>query len=105
VRLAQTTGVIPILSVANRTRLFVFGSLFDGPSSGWAGVLGLALVRIELLLNGALGITELAETMRVCGKLSVAIFADSEHWHILDSLYYPEIALGQGAGFLLNAIH
>jgi uncharacterized membrane protein YdcZ (DUF606 family) len=96
---------IPILSVVNRTRLFVFVTLFHDPRSGLAGVLGLALVRIELLLNGTLGITELAETTGVCGKLSVAIFADSKHWHILDSLYYPEIASGQGAGFLLNAIH
>ena len=69
------------------------------------GVLRLAFVRIELLLNGTLGITELAETMRVCGKLSVAIFTDSKHWDILDSFYYPEIAFGQGAGVLLNAIH
>jgi hypothetical protein len=61
-------------------------------------------VRIELLLNGTLGITELAETMRVCGRLSVAIFTDPKHWDILDSFYHPELAFGQGAGFLLNAI-
>ena len=53
-------------------------------------------LRVELLLDGRLRISQLAETMRVCWKLGIAVFADSEQGNVLCSLYGPKIALRHG---------
>jgi hypothetical protein len=60
-----------------------------------AGILRLALVHIELLLNGRLRVPH----VRVSRELSVAMFTDSEHGNIPDSFYNPKIALEHEASF------
>jgi hypothetical protein len=56
-----------------------------------ASVLALALVCIELLLDGRL--TFYRSACKVCGELCIAVFADSRDWYIGPSPYDPQIAL------------
>jgi hypothetical protein len=60
-----------------------------------AGFLLLALVRVELLLNGRLRVSHVG----VSRELDVAIFTDSEHWNVPDSFHDPKIALWHEASF------
>jgi hypothetical protein len=71
-------------------QLFAFGRLADDSQSVLTAIQQLALVGIELPLDGRLCIP----TGRFSGELGIAAFADSEHRNIPDSLYDPKIALG-----------
>jgi hypothetical protein len=55
-----------------------------------AAIHRLALVGVELVLDGRLCIS----TIRVTGKLFVAPLADSKRRNVPDSLYDPKIAFG-----------
>ncbi len=63
--------------------------------SGLAGILRLALVRVELLLDGRLGVPHLG----VSRELGVAIFTDSEHGHVPEPFHDAKIAFGHGHSF------
>lgn len=67
----------------------------DDPGSHLAGILRLALMRVELFLDGRLRVPH----VRVSRELGIAIFTDSEHWNVPDSFYDPKIALGHKASF------
>jgi len=54
-----------------------------------SGVLLLALVHVELLLDGRLCVPP----VRVSRELGIAVFADSTHGNVPDSLYDSKIAL------------
>lgn len=75
--------------------LFVFGSFSHDPGSVLAGILWLALVRVELLSDGRFGVA----CVRVCWELCIAVFADSEHRNVPDSFYDPKIALWHVSSF------
>jgi hypothetical protein len=68
-----------------------FNSFFYAPQNTPAFVHALALVRIELLLDGWLAFDR--HTLRVCRELFITVFADCQHWDIGDSLYDSKIAL------------
>jgi hypothetical protein len=72
-----------------RSRLLAFSGFADDPRSVLAAVHRLASMRVELLLDGGLGIPHVGVTR----ELGVAAFADSEHWDVPDSFYDPKIAL------------
>lgn len=60
-----------------------------------AGILRLALVRVELLLDGRLRVP----SVRLPREVGIAVFADSQHGNIPDSFDDPEIALWHEASF------
>ena len=64
-------------------------SFFHDLSGVLAGVHQLALVTVELLLDGRLCIPHI----RVAHELLVAMFTDSKHWDISDPLHDPKITL------------
>jgi hypothetical protein len=78
-------------------------SRFSHPGSCLAVVIGLAFVRIELLLDNGLRFIGLPSGL--CRELGIAEFTNSEYRNVPDSLYDPEVAFGQGSCFLLNTIH
>ncbi len=67
--------------------------------AGLAALLGLALVRIELLLDHSLCPRLLASWLMLRLELDLARLTDSDDRNILDSLYDPKIALGHGYSF------
>ncbi len=69
-------------------QLFVFCRLAHDPQSVLAAIHRLALVGIELALNGGLCISP----FRVTDELCIAPFADSKRWDVPDSLYDSKIA-------------
>jgi hypothetical protein len=80
-----------LCAVASREKAPNKESLWVDSSSVLAGVQPLALVRIELLLDGRL--TFYRSACRVCGELCIAVFADSHHGYIGPSPHDPQIAL------------
>ena len=68
--------------------LFTFRGFAYDPQSILATVQRLALVSVELLLDGRLGIPHVG----VSRELGVATFTDSHHRNIPASLYDPKIA-------------
>lgn len=70
-------------------------SLSHSLGRGWGGVLLLALVQVELRLDGGLCVPP----AWVSRELSSTGFADSEHRHVSDPLYDPKIALRHEASF------
>jgi hypothetical protein len=69
-------------------------NLFHGLRSGLVGIRALALMRVELLLDG-----RLPELMGVCGKLGMAVFTNSQDRNISDPLCDPEVALWHAYSF------
>jgi hypothetical protein len=69
-----------------RNRLLAFGGFAQIPQGILAGVYGLALVCIELLLN----------TFAL--ELSVARLTDAKNGHAVGSYYDPELAFGHTIG-------
>ena len=91
------SGMQGFSSTRSRTRtllervglgLLAFGRLAHDPQCILTAVHRLALVGIELPLDGRLRISPI----RVCAELRIASFADSECRDIPDSLYDPKIA-------------
>jgi hypothetical protein len=70
-------------------QLFVFRRFSDDSQGVLAAISQLALVGVKLLLDSGLAIPHVG----VSRKLSVAAFADSEHWNVSNPLHDPQIAL------------
>jgi hypothetical protein len=75
-------------------RLLAFGGLTHDPQSILAAIHRFASVAIELFLDTDLGFREIIKFARVCRKLCVASFTDSENRNFFGSFYDPEFALG-----------
>jgi hypothetical protein len=70
-------------------RLFAFRSFAHDPKRVLAAVHRLAVVCVELLLDGRLRVAH----VRVSRKLRVTAFADSEHWDVPYLFHDSQIAL------------
>jgi hypothetical protein len=67
-------------------RLLVFNCLTDDdPRSGLAEIRAFAFVCVELLLDSCLCFPLLDVGMKLRRELHVAVFANSEHWNVLDA--------------------
>jgi len=72
----------------------VFRCLSDGPHSGLAEVLALALVRVELFVNA--GLLILAEGNQGRSKLHVAVLAYTQQGRTSDFSHNPQFPLWHG---------
>ena len=77
----------PVERVTVSLRESVLCRFSDDPHCVLASVPPLALVCIELLLDG--GLTFDRSACRVCGEMCIAVFADSHHWYIGPSPHDP----------------
>src|ERR1700682_3324649 len=84
----------PVERVTVGLRESVLCRFSDDPHCVLASVPPLALVCIDLLLDGRLTFDRSA--CRVCGELCIAVFADSHHWYIGPSPHDPQLALRHG---------
>ena len=80
-------------------RLLVLGGFAHDPQRILAAVQGLADVRVELLLNGRLGIAHVG----VARELSIAAFADSEYRSVPNLFHDSQIALRHEYSLAPNA--